>query len=66
MIKYISEDVNMLKAAIPLFLNVTDHIIKSIILLNNHIHQDSLNLNIINITAHKLIMLLDASKKANF
>ena len=65
-IKYINEDINILKAVIPLFLNVTDHIIKSITLLNNHTHQDSLNLSIINTTPQKLIMLLDASKKANF
>jgi len=39
--------------------------LKSMTLLINHIHHDSLNLSIINITPHKLIQLESASKSAS-
>ena len=56
---------NIIIAPLPPFAVVIIHIIKSIILFINHIHQASLNLKIIKITPHKFIQFEAASINAS-
>lgn len=65
MSKYAIDVSNIINELFPLFINIIIHIIRSIMLLINHIHQDSLNLKIMSITPHKLIQFEVASKNDN-
>ena len=61
-IKYPKDTRNIIILLIPPLINKTVHILKSIILLNIHIHQHYLNLSIIKIFAH-IFKILDAKSK---